>query len=118
MFPAVVFKTMEMTPFAPSRLASPSSPKLLLLSLLSSTAGIDPHDICDIEVYALMQAASRITKNAIVMAVRLIFLARAQLGSITNGSNSSYVRLVVIPILEINSQQYEIRIKDSHWSCE
>jgi beta-glucosidase-like glycosyl hydrolase len=57
------------------------------------------HDIFDIDMKELMQAASRITKKEIQQAVKQILLKRIQLGSMMNGSSSSYVRLVVIKLL-------------------
>lgn len=59
-----------------------------------------------------MQAANKITTNAIVMAEKLIFRARTQLGSITKGSSSSYVKLVVMPYLQEIARISEILIKE------
>lgn len=65
-----------------------------------------------------MQAAIRITKNAIVMAEKQIFRALIQLGSMTNGSSSSYVRLVVMPYLEEIAKINEIIITDQPTTTE
>lgn len=65
-----------------------------------------------------MQAASRITKNAIVMAEKQILRARIQLGSMTNGSSSSYVRLVVMPYLQEIAKINEILITDQSTTTE
>lgn len=51
-----------------------------------------------------MQALSRITKKTIQLDVKQIFRKRIQLGSMINGSSSSYVRLVVMGLLWIVKQ--------------
>lgn len=62
------------------------------------------HDIFVIEVCALMQAARKITINAIKHVVEQIFLRCIQLGSMMKGSSSSYVRLVVISLLKVKKK--------------
>lgn len=69
-----------------------------LSPLVTAVIDTPPHSF-DIDMNALMQAAVRITQKIIQQAVKQIFLKRIQLGSIMNGSNSSYVKLVVTSLM-------------------
>lgn len=107
MLPFTACRTTERIPLEPSRFIALVC-SAFALSLLVCVID-EAHAILDIDMKELMQAAMRITKKVMKHAVKQIFLRRIQLGSIMNGSSSSYVKLVVIELLmqEIN----EIRLR-------
>lgn len=90
-----MLRTIDKIPFA-----SFSASSATTLSALDAAIEDEMHDIFDIDMKELMQAASRITKKEIQQAVKQIFLKRIQLGSMRKGRSSSYVRLVVIELLK------------------
>lgn len=84
MVPLTLLRTMEKIPLATSTFVTLVCPVLALSTLTDET-----HDIPDIDMNELMQAAMSITKKAIRHVVKQTLRIRIHPGSIMNGSSSS-----------------------------
>lgn len=92
-------RAIDRMSFEPSKPATVFSFALPLSVFVIIADDAPPHDIFDIDMKELMQAANKIMKKMIQHVEKQIFLKRIQLGSMMKGRSSSYVRLVVIKLL-------------------